>query len=351
MSDLVERQRVSTSQMTDSGVDNWGIIGHEWAVAMLKQHIANHAQRHAYLITGPPGVGRRTLAIRFAQAINCPEPPAPGMPCRVCKTCVRIEQMLHPDLAVIQADKVGGVLKVDQIRAVQHSLSLAPYSSHYRVALFLRFEEANQNAMNALLKTLEEPPASVIILLTASSAEWLVPTITSRCEIIRLRPVPLDKLSETLHEILGISSDEARLLAHISNGRPGFALNLHKDPEKLQDRKRWLDDHLRLIAASRVDRFIFTEELVKNNEITRLALATWLSFWRDVMLVASGIPARITNVDYTNEIGHLAARFQLNSAARVVSAIERTIEYLDRNVNNRLALEVLMLDLPGLQGR
>lgn len=350
MSELRERDRILISQMSAPGGNNWGIIGHNWAVRMLQQHIAHNAQRHAYLFTGPSGIGRRTLVVRFAQAINCPEPPTPGIPCRICKTCSQIEQMRHPDLAVIQAEKVGGILKVDQIRAVQHTLSLAPYASRYRVALFLRFEEANQNAMNALLKTLEEPPASVILMLTAGSAEWLAPTITSRCEILRLRPVPLDQLSESLRVILKISPDEARLLAHISNGRPGFALNLHNNPQFLQDRRQWLDDHLHLVSAKRIQRFLFVEELVKNNEKARMILSTWLSFWRDVMLVASGVPARITNVDYTHEIDQLADTCRLPSAANSVKAIERTIEYLDRNVNNRLALEVLMLDLPGLQG-
>lgn len=350
MSALEERDRISVNQMSISGGDNWGLIGHEWAVRMLQQHIAHNAQRHAYLITGPCGIGRRTLAMRFAQAINCPEPSAPGVPCRICKTCTQIEKMLHPDLAIIQADKIGGILKVDQIRAVQHTLSLAPYASRYRVALFLRFEEANQNAMNALLKTLEEPPASVILLLTAGSAEWLAPTITSRCEILRLRPVPLEKLTESLQEILKVSPDEAHLLAHISNGRPGYALNLYNTPDFLQDRRHWLDDLLRLVSAKRAERFSFVEELAKNNEKARLILAAWLSFWRDVMLVASGVPARITNVDYTHMINQLAATCQLATAAESVKGIERTIEYLDRNVNNRLALEVLMLDLPGLQG-
>lgn len=336
--------------MTDPRQGNWGIIGHEWAVDMLRQRVAGNTQRHAYLVTGPSGVGRRTLAIRFAQALNCPKPLAPGEPCRVCQTCSQIERMLHPDLMVIQAEKIGGILKVDQIRAVQHTLALSPYAARYRVALFLRFEEANQSAMNALLKTLEEPPASVILVLTAGSAEWLAPTITSRCEILRLRPVPLDKLQASLQELLEISPDEARLLAHLSNGRPGFALNIHKHPDQLQRRKKWLDDHLRLISADRIERFGYADEMAKNTEENRLILSTWLSFWRDVMLIASGMTAHHINLDYAPEIVRLAREYRLATATRSVNAIEQTIESLDRNINTRLALEVLMLNLPGLQG-
>ncbi len=137
---------------------DWGILGHDWAVELLQGHITQGLTRQAYLITGPRGVGRRTLALRFAQALNCTQPIALGIPCRKCRACTQIERMLHPDLAVVQAEQVGGSLKVDQIRELQRSLSLAPYEARYRIAVLLRFEEANPNAANALLKTLEEPP-------------------------------------------------------------------------------------------------------------------------------------------------------------------------------------------------
>src|SRR5574342_647685 len=136
----------------------WDLLGHEWAARLLTEHIAGGRLRHAYLFTGPRGVGRRTLALRLAQAVNCLQPPAPGVPCGACSACVRMERMQHPDLAVIQAETEGGVLKVEGVRDLQHSLSLAPYEARYRIALLLRFEEANPSAANALLKTLEEPP-------------------------------------------------------------------------------------------------------------------------------------------------------------------------------------------------
>ena len=118
---------------------NWNLVGHSWAVDLLRRHVANGEARHAYLFSGPPGLGRRTLAVHLAQALNCTNPPAPGEFCGECRDCRQIAAMQHPDLAVVQAETEGGTLKVDQVRAVQHSLSLKPYQSKYRVALFLRF--------------------------------------------------------------------------------------------------------------------------------------------------------------------------------------------------------------------
>jgi DNA polymerase-3 subunit delta' len=146
---------------------NWGLFGHEWAVDILRSQIRQQQIRHAYLITGPQGVGRRTLALTFAQSLNCPQPTAPGEPCGTCSTCQRIHAMAFPDLTITQAEQAGGVLKVEQVRELQHSLALTPYEGRYRVAIILRMEEAHPSASNALLKTLEEPNPQVVLLLTA----------------------------------------------------------------------------------------------------------------------------------------------------------------------------------------
>jgi DNA polymerase-3 subunit delta' len=340
--------------MTDEGqgrLENWGLIGHEWAVEMLKQQITHGSLRHAYLFTGPSGLGRRTLALRLAQALNCSSLAAPGEPCRTCRTCRQIDAMQYPDLAIVQADKEGGVLKVEQVRALRQSLVLKPYQGRYRLALFLRFQEANANAANALLKTLEEAPAHVILVLTADNAEGLLPTIVSRCERLRLRPLPVESV-ETALAARGASTDQARLLAHLSGGRPGAAFRMMADPSTLDFRRRRLNELLSLLPATRVEKFAYAERLSdrrkEDEERFRDTLLIWVSFWRDVLVRAAGSAAPLVNLDRLAEIETLSGRLGVAGSRLAVTRTELAVEQLEKNVNARLVAEVLLLDLPAI---
>jgi DNA polymerase-3 subunit delta' len=325
--------------------NNWNMLGHEWAVEMLHQHAARGDVRHAYLFCGPPGVGRRTLALRLAQALNCTRPIAAGIPCGLCRDCKQIEAMQHPDMNVIQAEVEGGTLKVDQVREVQHSLSLKPYQAKYRVALFLRFQEANDNAANALLKTLEEAPAHAILLLTADTPEQLLPTIVSRCEILRLRALPVSAIESDLLA-RGVNQERARLLAHISGGRPGYARKLVDDATVLEKREECLNDLQTLLPAPRVEKFSYADKLSKDKDVMRQTILIWLSYWRDVMLRVAQAETPLVNIDRNMEIEFLAGRLDLSTARRVVGDLESALEKMERNVNSRLLAEVLLLDWP-----
>lgn len=334
---------------------NWNISGHEWAVNLLQQHISRGGLRHAYLFTGPPGTGRRTLALRFAQAINCLQPPAPGHPCGTCRMCIQLERMQQSDLAVVQSGQEGGELKVEAIRQLQHSLSLSPYEARYRIALLLRFQEANANAQNALLKTLEEAPDKAILLLTADSGEVLKETIVSRCEVLRLRPLPLETVRASL-EARGTPPDQADLLAHVSGGRPGYAIRLSQSPDLLQKRLEWLDELWELLQSNRRKRFVFADKVTRTKRGTReerdqmredlrAMILTWISFWRDVMLRSAGSAGSLTNPDQLERVDRMAVAIDLSGARQQVSGLEDGLERLN-NANLTLLLEVLLLDLP-----
>ena len=325
--------------------NNWNLVGHEWAVEMLKKHVVNGTARHAYLFAGPPGLGRRSLALRFAQALNCQTPIDAGIPCGQCRDCKQIEAMQHPDLSVVQADSEGGTLKVDQIRDARRSLTLKPYIANYRVALFLRFQQTNDNAANALLKTLEEAPSYAVLILTADNPEQLLPTIVSRCEVLRLRPLNIEAVQKEL-EKRGLEAGQAKLIAHISGGRFGYALRLIENDSLLEKRDQRLNDLLTLIPATRVEKFAYADKLAKDKESMRHAILIWLSYWRDVMLRTARAESPLVNVDRNMEIEDLADRMDLSSARRVVSILENTLEKMERNVNSRMLAEVLLLDLP-----
>jgi DNA polymerase III subunit delta' len=341
--------------------ENWNILGHEWAVDMLRQQIVQDSTRHAYLFAGPPGVGRRTLALRFTQALNCTRPLAPGEPCGVCSDCRQIEKMQHPDLILAHADSEGGTLKVETVREARHALMFRPYQSRIRVALFPRFQEANDSAANALLKTLEEAPSYAILILTADNLEQLLPTIVSRCEVLRLRPVPLEKVEPFVERRIqqaraaGIDVQPAleagaRLIAHISGGRPGYAVRLIEDASGLAFRSEKLGDLQALLSSTRVRKFSYAEKLASDKDSFRNALLLWLSFWRDVLLRVGGASTPPANLDRSQEIDSLAAHLPLSEARRIVSEMELAIQRLEANVNPRLLAETLLLDWPKIPG-
>jgi DNA polymerase-3 subunit delta' len=325
--------------------DNWNLLGHNWAVDMLRRHISTGEARHAYLFAGAPGLGRRSLALAFAQALNCTNPPAPGEFCGGCRDCKQIAAMKSPDLVVIQAENEGGVLKVEQVREVKRVASLKPYQSKYRVALFLRFQEANDNASNALLKTLEEAPSHVVLLLTADTPEALLPTIVSRCEVLRLRPLPAEQVQQELAQ-RGADAEAARLIAHVSGGRPGYAFRLLEDRSLLEFRSARLDDLQKLLSGSRVEKFGYAEKLAKEKDVMRKVLQVWLSFWRDVYLRAAKADSPLANLDRVEEIDMLAGKLSMVEARKRVSETKRAIRQMERNVNARLLVEVLLLDWP-----
>ncbi len=329
--------------------NNWDLIGHEWAVDMLKKHVIHGTMRHAYLFCGPPGLGRRTLALRFAQALNCTTPAEPGIPCGTCRDCKQIEAMQHADLTVIQAeDSEGGTISENGSRSAnsrQRHLMLKPYQSKYRVALFLRFQEANDNAANALLKTLEEAPSYAVLILTADNPEQLLPTIVSRCEVLRLRPLSIEGIKKYL-ESRGVESGRAKLIAHISGGRPGYARRLVEDESLLDKREERLNDLLTLLPASRVEKFAYADKLSRDKDSMRQAILFWLSYWRDVMLRTAQAETPLVNVDRNVEIEGLAGQLDLSAARKVVGNLENALEQMEKNVNPRLLAEVLLLDLP-----
>jgi len=318
------------------------VIGHEWAVDLLLHGLSGGRVSHATLIVGPPYIGKTTLARWFAQALNCtgglPEP------CGECPSCRKLSSGNHPDVQILDAP--GQTLKISEVRDLQHDLSLSPYEGRWRVALLCDFERATVEAANALLKTLEEPAAQVVLLLTALEAGALLPTIVSRCQVLSLRPLPLAQVKDALVARWGADPVQAELLAYLSGGRLGWAVRALADQALLARRAERLDDLVTLSAEGRVERLAYAAALSRDPALAREVLALWLGWWHDVLLLASGSQVNVTNVDRLAALRQQAGQVSLRQAQRMVARLRSIVNNLDQNVNLRLALEVLLLSLP-----
>jgi DNA polymerase-3 subunit delta' len=330
---------------------SWDIIGHHWAVDVLRRDLAADRVRHAYLFTGAAGVGKRTLAAQFARALLCPNA---NPPCGQCRHCTLTARGSHPDLLTLAPVKKtrNALISVDAVREVIGALQLKPVEARRRVALVQDFHAANTQAQNAFLKTLEEPPGQTVILLTAERADDLLPTIVSRCEVVGLRPLPHAPVREALIERWLVPAERADLLAHLAQGRLGYAVGLHGDDDALAARAQRLDDVQALLAGTRVARFSYAEKLAKEGKDgagrIQAVLDLWLGFWRDVLLASAGAEGPRTNPDRAAEVERVAQAVTPAAARAVLAGLRRTSALLEKNTNTRLALEVCLLDWPRL---
>ncbi len=331
---------------------NLSSLGHEWALELLEQQIILQQVHHAYLFTGPDGVGRRTLALQFAQRINCSNPPHPGQACESCRICTHTKTMQQIDMSVVQAEKAGSMLKVDQIRALQHSVSLTPTEARFRIGLILDFDQANPNAQNALLKTLEEAPERVILLLTATSAEELLPTIVSRCQLIKLRPLATDTLKAALIQHDGLPESKAAELAHLTGGRAGAALHLAANPDLAEEAQSRAELFFDLIAQNYRQRFSQVDGILKasdpagSRQKLKDLLQSWIAVWRDALICAVQSNASTTYPARAMVIRKLTDQLSPAVICSNIRLMEEGLLMLEQNVNPRLLLENILLNWP-----
>ncbi len=334
----------------------WGLIGQERAQAALERGLADGRASHAYLFVGPERVGKNTLALKLAQALNCE---AEGRPCGECSACRRIAGGIHADVQTVtveEAEDDEGVRKgihVSQIREIERATALKPYEGLTRVVIIDPAEEMTAAAQNAFLKTLEEPPPQVVFVLVAVDESRLLPTIRSRCRRLELRLPSLTDVEAALLE-RGVEGERARLLATLSRGRVGWALEMADDASLLERREASLAQARALGSMGVAERLALAERLAggyrRDPDALLAELGAWRGWWRDVLLVRSGSEDGVANIDHLAELREDAARLRRGGVAAFVRALGDAGRQLGENAQPRLVLETLLLGAPAESG-
>lgn len=357
--------------------DRWGphadTLAARTLVAMFK------AQRlpHALLIAGPVGVGKRDLAVRIAQALLCDDGDEQSHgPCRQCRNCRRLHDPAQPnldpqhtDVEIIAPGSLCAVSDHDHrntrsigicvIRRIEHVATLAPFEADQRVIILDPADALTADAADAFLKTLEEPPDRVHFILLTSQAERLSETIRSRCRTLTLAPLPPAQLDHWLQRWsteagVELPTDPQRRaeLGRLARGRPGWLQSNLRDGDPVTLRSAQIDDAVRIANATRADRLDWSEQVVGRSATAQtvanleLILDAWTDWWRDLWLSRTNQPGAIVHLSQRERIDQVAALYDQQQLTQFLEKIQRTRALIQKGVNARLALDVLLLNIP-----
>jgi DNA polymerase-3 subunit delta' len=339
----------------------WRTKGQKKIIDLLNRNIQEQNMAHAYLLSGPPHVGKRTLSIELAQALNCE---ASDSPCGNCRSCRHIAEGKHPDVIFINLElsaemnrnsntgdassrtKIG----IDCVKELQHLANLPAYEGKYRVFIFEEAGDLSNEASNRLLKIMEEPPVRVIWLLISAEEFRLLPTVVSRCQQLKLKAMNVDELRDMLIAEYDIEIEKAGFLARLSEGCPGWALSALSDDSIMEQRSTDLDMVVSLISAGIEQRFIYIRKIVtelsKDRKTAKRVIGVARSWWRDLMYVKCDCQEAVVNIDYQEIMEQQSKYLSLAEIKNYIRSLYSIEEQISQNVNTRLAFESLMISMP-----
>ena len=331
-------------QTTDGTTGFAEIIGHADIIAHMQNAIRAGKISHAYLLTGEKGSGKTQLAKTFAMALQCEKHGTD--PCGVCPSCKKALSGNHPDIVYVRHDKPNSV-SVDDIRGqVVSDVAIRPYESPYKVYIIDDASKMTPQAQNALLKTLEEPPAYAVLLLLADNAEMLLPTILSRCVMLRLKPVSDSEIKAFLMNRLHVPDYQAEIEASFAQGNPGKARQIAESPDFME----MVSAAVKTVKHSR-DREVYemideVRELTPGKQHIQDYLDIYTMWFHDVLMFKA--TAEIDSLIFREEAPAIRERAAVSSyegLETILNAIRTAEDRLRANVNFDLTMELLFLTM------
>jgi len=318
------------------------ILGHQRPITLLQRSIRNEKVVNSYLFLGSEGIGKKLVALQFAKAINCLGKEAETEDaCDHCVSCKKIDHGFHPDLLLIEPE--GQNIRVDQVRRLQRDLAYRPYEGRRRICILTAADRMAPNMSNILLKTLEEPPLHTVIVLLANNSRWILPTILSRCQLVRFNPLPSALVSKWLSEEKGLDEEEAHLLASLSEGSPGKAQEIQEEIRQIR-REKLLKEWIGSKSLSPETIGGWVGSLPSERENLLLILEVAKTLLRDlVFLKILKREAGLIHTDLLPLMKSIATNWSLSSLFNRMEILNRTALAVKANANTGLALEAMML--------
>jgi len=327
---------------------SWPLIGNGHIFEFLAKSLAKKNIASSYIFTGPSDLGKTAAAHYFARSLVCQSQDRKVLPCGQCPACGQAAKGLHGDIYLIKkpADKKN--ISIDQIRDFIRSLGLSSFLNSYKIGIIKGADSLSESAVNALLKTLEEPKIKVVIILTVDSLEALPKTIISRSQILRFSPVAAGAIYDDLVKNHGASRSLAKDLSRLAAGRPALAWKFLEDKEYYEDYRARVSSFGGLLSPDINQRFGAIEKILSSGaagqEAVESAVKTidiWQNLTRDLMLLELSLADLVQHEAFLEDLAPLKNKLNLVALLNLTDILKRTKLYLGANVNPKLALESL----------
>ena len=318
------------------------IIGHERQIENLKNAINNNSISHSYLFEGEEGLGKKKTALAFSKTLLCKE--EKDHPCNTCSSCIKFDSGNHPDFKIIAPNKKGTIV-IEEIEKIINAVSTSPFEGKRKVFIIDDSHTMNMEGMNTLLKTLEEPPSFMNIILVTSISNKLLPTILSRCQRIRFYPVDKLKIMKLLREKESLDEDRSAFIADFTKGSIGKSIEIASSEEFFNRRDeviRIIDNILNGDGTKALASVKFFND---NKDDIHGILDIMLYWFRDLLIYKEvGQRSLIINKDKL-EILSKQSSIDFNRINGIIEKIEETRVNINNNVNFALSIETMLLKI------
>lgn len=326
---------------------NWPILGHQNIVKYLERLIEKQDFLHTYLFTGPRDIGKKTMADLFVKSIFCSD--RNSIPCNHCNDCIEISKLSHPDYIYVDREEGKKNISIEQVRDFQNRMSRTPMRSKYKIGLINNADSLNKESANALLKTIEEPSKSSMVILIAEKIENILPTIRSRSQNIIFNNVSDDEIYENLKS-LGAGGDISKELSKFAGGSPGIALHYFKDQEGWNIQKTNLSQMLEIMDNSLNEKFFWVESIIKKNGSKdnqyvyfENLLDNYLKIARDLIVFKLDPEIELIHEFLKGSISKVSRKFSYEELINFYKNILSAKKMIFQNVNPRIILENILI--------